>query len=118
MDEIEFEELVAQALDDLPIEFKEKLENIAIVVEAKPPREVLERKDIGYSGTLLGLYQGVPLPKRGYSYGNVLPDKITIFQKPIEYRCRTKEQMQKVVREVVIHEIGHYFGLDEKDMPP
>jgi predicted Zn-dependent protease with MMP-like domain len=63
---------------------------------------------------LLGLYQGVPLDRRGFYYGNVLPDKITLFKIPIESICKTKEEIEEKVREVVIHEVGHYFGLDEE----
>jgi predicted Zn-dependent protease with MMP-like domain len=63
---------------------------------------------------LLGLYQGVPLDRRGFYYGNVLPDKITLFQIPIESMCRTKEEVEEKVKEVVIHEVGHYFGLSDK----
>jgi predicted Zn-dependent protease with MMP-like domain len=63
---------------------------------------------------LLGLYQGVPLDRRGFFYGNVLPDKITLFQIPIELMCQTKEEVEEKVKEVVIHEVGHYFGLSDK----
>ena len=65
-------------------------------------------------GTLLGLYQGIPLPQRGHSYGNVLPDHITIFQKPLEAMGRTRQEIKDAVKETVIHEIGHYFGLDDE----
>jgi predicted Zn-dependent protease with MMP-like domain len=63
---------------------------------------------------LLGLYQGIPLDRRGFYYGNVLPDKITLFKNSIESTCRSKEEVEKKVREVVIHEVGHYFGLDDE----
>jgi predicted Zn-dependent protease with MMP-like domain len=63
---------------------------------------------------LLGLYQGVPYQRRGFYYGNVLPDKITLFQIPIESICRTREEIEEKVREVVIHEVGHYFGFDDE----
>jgi predicted Zn-dependent protease with MMP-like domain len=70
--------------------------------------------DLWPDHTLLGLYQGVPLPDRGHSYGHVLPDHITIFQQPIEAFYHTPEEIQAAVRETVIHEVGHYFGLDDE----
>ena len=65
---------------------------------------------------LLGLFQGVPLDRRGFYYGNVLPDKITLFQVPIESLCQTKGEVEEKVKEVVIHEVGHYFGLDDEKL--
>src|SRR5262249_29412283 len=107
-----FEQLVAVALDALPRQFRRHMRNIPVVVETAPSRALLEAMELWPDHTLLGLYQGVPLPERRYSYGNVLPDQITIFQQPIEALCRTPEEMQAAVRETVIHEVGHYFGLD------
>ena len=109
----EFEQLVAEALDGLPGQFRKSMRNIAVIVEAAPSRALLETLGLWPDHTLLGLYHGVPLPERGHSYGNVLPDHITIFQQPIEALCRTPEEIKDVVRETVIHEVGHYFGLDE-----
>ena len=110
----EFEQLVAEALDGLPRPFRRHMQNIAVVVETAPSRALLEEMDLWPDHTLLGLYQGVPLPERGHSYGNVLPDQITIFQQPIEALYRTPEEIQEAVRETVIHEVGHYFGLDDQ----
>jgi predicted Zn-dependent protease with MMP-like domain len=109
----EFEQLVAEALDGLPRQFRKFMRNIAVIVEAAPSRELLETMGLWPDHTLLGLYHGVPLPERGHSYGNVLPDCITVFQQPIEALCRTPEEIKDVVRETVIHEVGHYFGLDD-----
>ena len=109
-----FQRLVAEALDELPRPFRRSLKNIAVVVESEPSRELLEEMGLWPDSTLLGLYQGVPLPQRGFSYGNVLPDRITIFQKPIEATCRTEDDIKEAVKETVIHEIGHYFGLDDE----
>ena len=109
----EFEQLVAETLDGLPRQFRRWMRNIAVVVETAPSRTLLETMGLWPDHTLLGLYQGVPFPERGYSYGNVLPDRITIFQQPIEVLCRTPEEIKDVVRETVIHEVGHYFGLDD-----
>ena len=108
-----FERLVAEALDELPRRFRRRLRNIAVVVESEPSQELLEEMGLWPHGTLLGLYQGVPLPRRGFSYGNVLPDRITIFQKPLEAMCRTRDDLKEAVKDTVKHEFGHYFGLDD-----
>ncbi|HIC91200.1 MAG TPA: metallopeptidase family protein [Syntrophaceae bacterium] len=111
-----FEQLVTKAVKDLPQGFKKKMENIAIVVEDWPSREILSSMGIRRRNNLLGLYQGVPYPRRGFDYGNVLPDKITIYQRPIESLCRTDHDVKRKIQEVVIHEIGHYFGLTEQKL--
>ena len=82
-----FEELVGETIDELPVEFQEKIENADVVVETRPSREILKQQGIRPPGTLLGLYHGVPLEKRGVGYANVLPDRITIYQEPIETLC-------------------------------
>jgi predicted Zn-dependent protease with MMP-like domain len=109
-----FEKLVAEALDELPRRFRRRLRNIAVVVESEPSRQLLEEMGLWPDRTLLGLYQGVPLTERGFSYGNVLPDRITIFQKPIEALCRTQDEIKQAVQDTVMHELGHYFGLDDE----
>lgn len=114
--EEEFEGLVAEAINSLPENFKEKMENIAIAIEDLPSQELLIEMKIKSPYGLLGLYRGVPYPRRGIWYRNVLPDKIIIFKKPIEVRCRNREDIKESVRRVVIHEIGHYFGLNEADL--
>ena len=110
----EFEEAVVAALKRLPKFIKAKMENVDVVVEPKVSPEVLSEMGLRSPLELLGLYQGVPYDRRGFYYGNVLPDKITLFQIPIESICRTKEEVNEKVREVIIHEVGHYFGLDDK----
>jgi predicted Zn-dependent protease with MMP-like domain len=110
----EFDEAIISALKRLPKFIKKKMENVGVVVEDRASRDLLLELEIRSSSELLGLYQGVPLDRRGFYYGNVLPDKITLFQIPIESMCRTKEEVEEKVREVVIHEVGHYFGLDEE----
>jgi predicted Zn-dependent protease with MMP-like domain len=110
----EFEALVERALRKLPKRFRLKLANIAVVVEDWPDGETLEEMEIEPPDTLYGLYRGVDLPHRGSSYGNVLPDTITIYQGPIEADCGDEAEMIELVREVVVHEIGHYFGLDDE----
>ena len=114
MRRLDFEALVAEALDELPRRFRRQLRNIAVVVEGEPSQELLEELGLWPRGTLLVLYRGVPLPRRGFSYGNVLPDHITIFQRPIEVMCRTRDDLKEAVKDTVKHEIGHYFGLDDK----
>jgi predicted Zn-dependent protease with MMP-like domain len=109
----EFEEIVVSALKRLPKFFKKKMKNVDVVVENRAPRDLLSEMGLRSPSELLGLYQGVPLDRRGFYYGNVLPDKITLFQIPIESMCQTKEEVEEKVREVVIHEVGHYFGLDD-----
>jgi len=112
----EFEELVTEAISSLPEKFKEKMENIVVVIESLPSQELLREMKIKSPYGLLGLYRGVPYPRRGIWYRNVMPDKIIIFKKPIEVRCRNKEDIKESVRRVVVHEIGHYFGLGEADL--
>jgi len=110
----EFEEAVVAALKRLPKFIKKKMENVDVVVEPKASQEVLNEMGLRSPFELLGLYQGVPFDRRGFYYGNVLPDKITLFQIPIESICQTKEEVNEKVREVIIHEVGHYFGLDDE----
>jgi predicted Zn-dependent protease with MMP-like domain len=109
----EFEEIVVSALRRLPKFFKKKMKNVDVTVENRAPRDLLSEMGLRSPSELLGLYQGVPLDRRGFYYGNVLPDKITLFQIPIESMCQTKEEVEEKVKEVVIHEVGHYFGLDD-----
>jgi predicted Zn-dependent protease with MMP-like domain len=110
----EFEEVVISALRGLPKSIKKKMKNVDVVVEDRASRDLLSEMGLRSPAELLGLYQGVPLDRRGFYYGNVLPDKITLFQTPIESMCRTKEDVEEKVKEVVIHEVGHYFGLDDE----
>jgi predicted Zn-dependent protease with MMP-like domain len=110
----EFEEAAVAALKRLPKFIKEKMENVDVVVEPKASQEVLNEMGLRSPFELLGLYQGIPYDRRGFYYGNVLPDKITLFQIPIESICETEEEVNEKVREVIIHEVGHYFGLDDK----
>jgi len=110
----EFERLVAEALEELPEEFQKRLDNIDVVVAAHPTRDQMERAGIGPHQTLFGLYEGVPLTKRDRGYHLVLPDKITIFQRPMEAVCRTKDEIRDLVRRTVMHEIAHHFGIGDE----
>jgi len=111
-----FEALVAMAIDNLPPEFQRKLENVDIVVENWPTPLQLRQAKHSHPTQLLGLYQGVPQTRRGRGYGLVLPDKISIFQKPIEAHCRFGDEIEATIEEVVRHEIAHHFGLDERTL--
>jgi predicted Zn-dependent protease with MMP-like domain len=116
MEREKFEALVVKAIDNLPPEFQCKLENVDIVVEDWPTRGQLRKARHSHPSQLLGLYQGVPQTKRDRGYDLVLPDKITIFQKPIEAQCRFGDEIEATIEEVVRHEIAHHFGLDEKTL--
>jgi len=114
MNRKEFEGLVVKAAETLPPEFKDKLENIDIVIEDYPDMEVARKLELGTKGRLLGLYQGVPLKNRTHYYGMVLPDKITLFKANIE-RAFTddREGLYKGIKRVLEHEIAHHFGISD-----
>ncbi len=107
-----FEELVAEALEGLPNEFLDRLDNVGIVAADRPTREQREYHGLGPGETLLGLYEGVALTERE-SYGMVLPDKITIFQRPLEEFSEDVEDLVYQVQVTVVHEIAHHFGIDD-----
>ena len=108
-----FEWLVARAVEDLPEEFLTKLQNVDIVLEDCPTPGQVARAGLRHGQILLGLYEGVPQTKRGRHYGLVPPDKITIFQKPIEARCRHDAEIIAEIQRVVKHEIAHHFGISD-----
>ena len=108
-----FEALVDEAVKAVPSRFRRHLKNLAIVVEDTPDPALLREMDIEPPDTLFGLYQGTPLTSRGWDFGNALPDRITIFQRPIEAEAATDDDIVSAVAETVIHEIGHYFGMSE-----
>jgi predicted Zn-dependent protease with MMP-like domain len=118
----QFEALVERALRRLPRKFKDKIVNIAVVVEDWADDETLADVGIDPPDTLYGLYRGIDLTRRDSNYGNVLPDTITIYQGPIEEDCTDErgradeDEMAELVRDTVIHELGHYFGLDDETM--
>ena len=113
MNRDEFELLVVSAVESLPENIRAMMENVDIVVEDWPAGHQLSRLEIKGGSTLLGLYEGVPLTARGAHYGLVAPDKITIFQKPVEATARQKEAIIRQVQEVVRHEIAHHFGIGD-----
>ena len=111
-----FTELVEEALREIPRRFREAMKNVAVIVEDEPPLHILEEMEIEPSDSLFGLYQGTPLPERGWGYGNTLPDRISIYQGPIEEACEDDDEIRDCVAETVIHEFGHYFGMDEEQI--
>ena len=111
-----FEQLVGEALASIPRLFRKAMQNIAIVVEDEPSAELLADMDLDPPDTLLGLYEGTPLTERGWAHGNVLPDKITLFQGPIEAESESDDDVVIAIGETLIHEIGHYFGLSEEEI--
>ena len=113
MDKERFEWLVARAIETLPDEFISRLENVDVVVEDYPTKNQLASVGLRRGQTLLGLYEGVPLTKRSSHYGLVPPDKITIFQKPIEAKYRYNAAITNEIQQVVKHEIAHHFGIGD-----
>jgi predicted Zn-dependent protease with MMP-like domain len=114
MDRRAFERLVAEAIDGLPETFRQELDNVEVVVEEWPDPETMRLAGVRHPAHLLGFYHGVPQTKRTHHYGLVLPDKISIYQRPIEWRCRTAEEVRATIRRVLQHEVGHHFGLDDE----
>ena len=110
----EFEALVAEALTNLPSEILERMDNVAVTIAYWPSRAQLARAGVESPHTLFGLYEGVPLTKRGAGYGMVPPDHITLFQGPLEAASRTLVAIREQVRRTVIHEVGHHFGISEQ----
>lgn len=111
-----FERLVERALGTIPRRFRDAMTNVAVVVEDEPSPDLLDEMEIDPGETLFGLYQGTPLPERSWGHGNTLPDRVTIYQWPIEDACDTDDEIVKTIGETVIHEFGHYFGLSEEEI--
>jgi predicted Zn-dependent protease with MMP-like domain len=108
-----FERLVVEAVTLIPKRFRREMKNLAVVVEDEPSIELLQEMDIVPPDSLYGLYQGTPLPERDWGFGNALPDRITLYQRPIEEDCDDEDDVRAVIGETLIHEVGHYFGLSE-----
>ncbi len=114
----EFEQLVRQAVDGLPEEYSRLLKNVAVVVEEEPAREVLDELGLESEDDLLGLYSGTAVGEESFfDAGGILPAKISIYRSPILRLCRSAEEVVQEVRDTVVHEIGHHFGLDDDEMP-
>jgi predicted Zn-dependent protease with MMP-like domain len=111
-----FERLVEEALKTIPRRFRREIRNIAVIVEDHPSAELLADMGIAPPDTLYGLYQGTPLTERAWAHGNAEPDRITIFQRPVEEACDSEDEIVATIGETVIHEFGHYFGLSEEEI--
>jgi predicted Zn-dependent protease with MMP-like domain len=107
---------VEEALRGIPRRFRDAMKNVAVIVEDEPSQELLDDLDMDPDDTLFGLYHGTPLTERESTYGNALPDRISIYQLPIEEACEDEEEIRQCVAETVIHEFGHYFGLSEEEI--
>ena len=110
----EFEELVEQAFAEIPEDFREKLENVSIFVEEMPPRRIVEDMGLASPFHLLGLYEGVPGPARTFFADPPLPDRITLFRRPILRICRNRRQVVEQIRKTLVHEIAHHFGFSDE----
>lgn len=108
-----FERLVTEALASIPEELRRRMDNVQLVVESWPTADQLESAGLEADDWLFGLYEGTPLVERGVLVDPLLPDKITIFQGPLQEACDTEEEVRREVRTTVVHEIAHHFGIDE-----
>ncbi len=113
MERERFDELLLKAVNGLPQEFREKLDNVDITVEDLPSARQAKKLRLRQGSQLLGLYEGVPQTSRGQSYNLVLPDKITLFQKSIESVCSSDREIEAEITAVLKHEIAHHFGISD-----
>lgn len=113
MERREFRRLVREAVALLPPELLQNVHNVDIVIERRPTAVDRKAAGLGRGGLLLGLYHGIPLTKRGEYYNLVAPDKISIYQEHIEAICSNDDEVREQVRKTVLHELGHYFGIDD-----
>jgi len=114
MERKKFEKLVERALEDLPRVFKDKLENVDVVIREEPTASEARSVKARHRRMVLGLYQGVPLSRRSHQYGMVMPDKVSIFKKNIERICGTDEDVVRTVAHTVRHELAHHFGISDR----
>lgn len=112
VEDTDFQNLVEEALDSIPAKFVKLMENVAVVVSARPTPAQLRRAHVPQGSTLLGLYEGVPQIRRGYEVR--LPDRIVIFEEPIRALARTDAELRRIIRNTVWHEIAHHFGTGER----
>ncbi len=112
----DFERLVEEAWEMIPESFRERFSNLTVAVEDEPRREHLDAAGVPPSHTLLGLYQGIPLSQRGWNYTMALPDKVTLFQGPIERASRSRREIPRIVYDTLWHELAHHLGMNEKEV--
>jgi predicted Zn-dependent protease with MMP-like domain len=113
MDRKAFEQLLQQAIQELPAEFREKLENVAIIVEDYPSKQLIRQMGLSPDDTLFGLYEGVPLTERGFFEQPLHPDRILIFQRAIEDECDSPEEVKEELKTTLVHEVAHFFGMSD-----
>ena len=111
--ESQFEDLVDQALADMPTDIREHMNNVVITIAEWPSGDELRRARVASPGQLFGLYEGIPLTARGGHYNLVTPDRIVIFRGPLQLACRTPAALKAQIRRTVVHEIAHHFGINE-----
>jgi len=116
VNEEEFHKMMDAAIESIPVGFKDKIENLAFIVEQYPTESDLGRLGLRNKYTLLGLYSGIPFTQRSTWYAGVTPDRIILFQKNIEAQCSNLAELKEKIREVVIHEVAHYFGMNEDEV--
>ena len=116
MDRKAFEKLLEEAVRELPEEFRDRLRNVAIIVEDYPSQELIRQLDLTDDDTLFGLYTGVPLPERGFFAAPLHPDRILIFQRAIEDECDSLGEIKEEVKITLVHEIAHFFGIDDEHL--
>ena len=116
MDRRAFEQMAQAAFLEIPARFRDRIENVAIVVEDEPSREDLRSARVSAGSDLLGLYHGLPLSQRGWGRYSSLPDRICLYQGPLERAAKSEGDLQRLVVDTLWHEIGHYFGLSEKEV--
>lgn len=108
-----FEKLLSEAIDELPQEFRTKLQNVAVIVEDYPSDELKKQMAMSEDDTLFGLYEGVPLTQRGYFNQPLYPDRILIFQKALEDECESSDELKEELKTTLVHEVAHFFGMDD-----
>ena len=111
-----FDNVLRQVLDDLPGLFRESIRNVAIVVEDRPPDWLLDELGLPPGETLYGFYHGIPLPERSVLDSGNLPDRISVYRGPLMEDFRDPGELARQIRTTLLHEIGHYFGMDEEDL--
>lgn len=114
MKQRQFERLVDRALESLPPEFQQLIDNVAIFIQDRPSRSLLREMGLEPDDTLMGLYEGIPQTERTTTYDLVPPDRITLFQRPIEECCSSDSEVAEQIRRTILHEVGHHFGIDDE----
>jgi predicted Zn-dependent protease with MMP-like domain len=109
-----FEKLIRESIGELPEEFRERLQNVAIIVEDYPSEELKKQMDLSPDDTLFGLYEGVPLTERGFFEQPLYPDRILIFQRALEDECDSPDELKDEVKTTLVHEVAHFFGIDDE----